>query len=94
MKNIDSQAGLCANGLKLECRFKWDSVVVSVAAVSTSQEGHFLNKLLGSVRRPTGKQSMCTDHNTQETMHSFGQTEEEVGHMPDCTVYVYAERER
>lgn len=57
-----------------------NSVVVSVAVVSTSTEDHFLIKLLGSVRRPTGKQSVCADHNTQETEHSFGQTEGEVEH--------------
>ena len=62
--------------------------MVSVAVASTTRGGYFLIKLLESVRRPVGKQSMCTDHNTQETEHSFGQTEREVGHKPDCSVCV------
>ncbi len=62
--------------------------MVSVAVVSTNREGCLPIKLLGSARRPAGKQSVCTDHNTQETEHSFGQTEGEVGHKPDCTVCV------
>lgn len=62
--------------------------MVSVAVVATTREDYFLIKLFRSVRRSAGKQSMCTDHNTQETEHSFGQTEGEVGHKPDCIVCV------
>lgn len=63
--------------------------VVVLVGLYLLPETAFLIKLPGSVRRPAEKQSMCTDHNTQETEHSFRQTEGGVGPKPDCTARVH-----
>lgn len=62
-----------------------NSGAVSVASASATDCLLTVSKRLDLIEtRPAVKKSVCSDHNTQEMEHSFGQTEKEMGHQPDC----------